>query len=86
MGYRRFVSRWDKARWRFRHYVLGKRQWYMTWLAADDAHVLPILDYFVHEASSECLCHPRVELIASPEGDQWITTHQSFDSRKQVEL
>jgi hypothetical protein len=44
-----------------------------------------VLDMFTHEAAPSCLCQPLVELHQTPEGDEWVTTHHSFDARKQVD-
>jgi hypothetical protein len=85
MRRRRYMTNLDKWVLSFRHYVLGQRLWYKTWIEHGNAHIVPVLDMFTHEAAPSCLCQPVVELHQTPEGDEWLTTHHSFDARKQVD-
>jgi hypothetical protein len=82
---RQLIAIWHRLSFRFQHHVLGRRRWYKTWVEHGDAHIVPVLDMFNHEASEACLCRPRVQLVHTEEGDEWLTTHHSFDDRVQVD-
>lgn len=48
-------------------------------------HVLPRGDQVAHEATADCLCGPRAELVRVVGGDAWLYVHHSLDGREQAE-
>lgn len=46
-------------------------------------HAVPVDDLVEHEVNEDgdCVCGPKVRLVETEQGDQWIVTHQALDRR-----
>lgn len=75
---------------------MGLRSWVLTrmfrkyWLTIeledDSIHVVPMRDDITHEQSDECVCGPRNEAHAQPDGSvRFVVIHHSLDGRESRE-
>lgn len=48
-------------------------------------HVIPVGDLIIHDASDDCVCVPRAELVQGDQGDEWVMVHNSLDGREKDE-